>query len=112
MPQLAWSSLILGVVFIVLGIPLAKRRVAPNGTYGFRTQKTTGDPAIWYEANAYAGRAIVAAGAATLIFSLLLGYGLRHFSLSNGEQLAASLAVEAGPLLLAMIASFRYLARL
>lgn len=45
-----------GLLLIGLAIPLIRRRVKPNPWYGFRTAKTMSSEAIWYEANAYAGR--------------------------------------------------------
>lgn len=112
MPKLAISSLVLGVVLVALGIPLVLRKVAPNGTYGFRTIKTMSDSRIWYEANAYSGKAIVWAGVATSFLSFVFWYVLKHFLLTNGQQLLASVVIEVGPLLVGMMASFRYVSRL
>jgi len=41
------------------GIPLMRRKIAPNYSYGFRTQVTMTDPEIWYRVNEYFGRLMV-----------------------------------------------------
>jgi hypothetical protein len=43
-----------------LAIPLILRRVPRNAFYGFRTCATVADDFVWYEANAYFGRRLVA----------------------------------------------------
>ena len=59
------------VVYAIVGIPLIFRLVPPNGIYGFRITGT-GNPAIWYPANAFMGWALVAAAvcAAGLLVAL------------------------------------------
>ena len=52
-----------GVLFVGLGVPLVRRRVKPNALYGLRTAATLADEAVWYEANAAAGRDLVVLGA-------------------------------------------------
>ena len=55
-------------------VPLALRLVPPNSIYGFRTRFTRSDPRVWYDANAFVGRLMVAASiasAATLLWSPL-----------------------------------------
>jgi hypothetical protein len=55
-----------GVLLMGLGVPLARRRIAPNGLYGLRCRETLSDAAVWYEANAVQGRGHVALGAGLL----------------------------------------------
>ena len=45
-----------GLTLAALGHPLAQRRVARNGFYGFRSPATLSDDVVWYEVNARAGR--------------------------------------------------------
>jgi len=52
-----------GIVLILLGWPLARRRVRPNGFYGLRTPATFADEQVWYEANALCGRDVMVLGA-------------------------------------------------
>ena len=58
---------LMGVMFVGIGIPLARQRVRPNVWYGFRTPKTLSDPHIWYSANRVAGIDLVVAGAVLAI---------------------------------------------
>ncbi|HEY2165325.1 MAG TPA: SdpI family protein [Gemmatimonadaceae bacterium] len=57
---------IVGIVFISLGLPLARRRVPPNRAYGVRFAATLADESIWYDVNERSGRDLVVLGA-TLI---------------------------------------------
>ncbi len=63
---------VVGVIFTCLGWPLAKRRVKPNGTYGFRTPKTLSNPSLWYATNETTGKGFVIAGIAIALTSLAL----------------------------------------
>jgi hypothetical protein len=60
----------LGVLLIVLGWPLATRRVRLNRWYGLRVPATFADPQIWYDANAAAGRDMMLLGAAIVVIAL------------------------------------------
>jgi len=68
-----------GTLFILLGFPLARRRVRPNGLYGLRTPATFVHEQVWYEANAVSGRDLMALGAMLIVLSLGLPYVL-HLS--------------------------------
>lgn len=61
-----------GVLLIVLGVPLLRRRVRPNPLYGLRSRAALADEAVWYEANARLGFSQVVLGAGLL----LLAWGL------------------------------------
>jgi len=62
----------LGTLFIGLGLPLALRRVGPNGWYGLRTPATMANEEVWYEANAISGRDFVALGSGLLVLVIVL----------------------------------------
>jgi hypothetical protein len=49
-------AFIVAAVFTALGVPLARRRIPPNGWYGLRIAATLSDEDVWYEMNARAGR--------------------------------------------------------
>jgi SdpI/YfhL protein family len=53
---------LIGLASLVLGWPLARRRVPPNRWYGVRLSATMANPAIWYEANAVCGDELVRLG--------------------------------------------------
>ncbi len=106
------SAVGIGVVLIVLGVPLAIGRVAPNSVYGYRTAKTLGNAAVWYPANRYCGRAMVYAGVATVVLALGALELARAEGMSNGAVIASGLLIELVPLFLALVQSFRFVARL
>jgi uncharacterized membrane protein len=62
----------LGLMLVVLGWPLARRRVGPNRWYGLRVPATFADEQVWYDANAVAGRDLIALGALLVILALTL----------------------------------------
>ena len=62
---------LIGLASLVLGWPLARRRVPPNRWYGLRVAATLANPAIWYEANAVCGDDLVRLGA--VLFTVALG---------------------------------------
>ena len=63
--------LLTGLLFVLLSIPMIKRRVKPNAWYGFRIPETTDNPEIWYPANVYAGKGLRISGLLTMIASLI-----------------------------------------
>jgi uncharacterized membrane protein len=60
------------LIIIGLAIPMLRRMVPPNNYYGFRVPATFADKWVWYEANARAGRDMVAFGIIHLATTLLL----------------------------------------
>jgi membrane protein implicated in regulation of membrane protease activity len=63
---------LLGLILVLLGWPLARRRVRPNRWYGLRVPATFADEWVWYEANAVAGRDMVLLGAVLVALALAL----------------------------------------
>ena len=61
-----------GVLLMALAVPLMRRRVPPNATYGLRVRATLADRTVWYEANAASGRDLFALGAALLVAALVV----------------------------------------
>jgi len=83
------------LLLVVLGIPLARRRVKPNAAYGVRFAATMADDSVWYDVNARGGRDLIVIGV-----SYLVALSLAYFT-------ATSWSLEArivGPLALLMIA--------
>ncbi|MGI9471059.1 MAG: SdpI family protein [Rubripirellula sp.] len=58
------------VAYLLLGLPLALERVAPNPWYGFRTPLTVSTLAIWYRVNRITGWWMIATGLITLPIAL------------------------------------------
>ena len=69
-PYVAFPAI--GALSILVGWPLATRRVPPNRWYGVRVPATMSDRAIWYQANAVTGLDLFRAGLALLGVSLAL----------------------------------------
>lgn len=63
---------VISAVIILVGWPLATRRVPPNQWYGVRVPATMSDRAIWYEANAVTGLDLFRLGLVLLAASLVL----------------------------------------
>jgi hypothetical protein len=62
---------LVGVVFVVLGVPLARRRIKRNSWYGYRIRITLKDEAIWYPVNERGGRHLVVLGSSLIVVGLL-----------------------------------------
>jgi len=75
-------SLVMGWFFIALAIPLIWRKVPPNHWYGLRVPATLADERVWYEANARAGRELLALGVLIIALGALLYFVTMPFWLS------------------------------
>jgi uncharacterized membrane protein len=97
-----------GLLLVGVSVPLIQRRVRPDLIYGFRTPKTLSDENVWYEANAYSGRMLLRAGAASTVAALMfffvpgIGNNLPAYSIACTLALLVSLFA-------AVFSSFRYL---
>ena len=83
---------LLGILFVALAWPLANRRIPPNRWYGLRVPATFADETVWYDANAVAGRDMVALGTVGTVIALMLPH-LVHL---RSEIYAAILAAVFG----------------
>jgi len=92
------------IVTAVTSLPLALRLVPPNCVYGFRTRFTRSSREVWFDANAFAGRAMLAASVASAF--LLLVEPVR---LGSGWGPAAIVFV---PMAIATLAAWVYLRHL
>jgi hypothetical protein len=66
--QLVFSGI--AVLSVVVGLPLARRRIPRNRWYGLRIPATFADDHVWYEANAVTGRDLIVLGGVLLLASL------------------------------------------
>jgi uncharacterized membrane protein len=92
-------------VFAAISIPLVLRKIPRNIVYGFRTRTTLSDDFIWYEANAYFGRALLIASGVSAAAILLVWASARF---SPDHFLLISIVILVGPSLAATIATFRF----
>jgi uncharacterized membrane protein len=65
------------LLLVILGWPLAARRVRPNGWYGLRVPATFADDRVWYDANAMAGRDRMTLGGVISLVTLVLPHVVR-----------------------------------
>jgi len=101
----------IALVFCVHGALLAGRRIPPNRITGLRTEKTLGSPDVWYPANAYAGRCLIAAGIVQLVLVVAL-YFIPSVRASGLGYVYTVLGVMVTTLLISLTLSFRYLSKL
>lgn len=107
---------ITGVAFIVIGLPLALKKVKPNWFYGFRISYTLKDEEIWYAVNAQGGKDFIFVGCVLLIIGIVSAFYIGNpqiqraflklmlvimfagiaFSVARGYTLARQLAKEKG----------------
>ena len=61
-----------GLIVAAVAVPLWRRQVPPNGTYGLRVPATLEDEWVWYEANARAAKGLVAVGLVVAVAAVVL----------------------------------------
>lgn len=98
-----------GLIISGLSIPLILGKVAPNGLYGVRTEKTLSSPEAWYAGNAFGGKALLAAGIITILIGVLIPILHERFGLSNGAVQILGVLGELGPIVIALIVTMFYL---
>jgi uncharacterized membrane protein len=102
------TLLALGALFVVVALPLWRRRVPPNRTYGFRTPLTVSNPEVWYATNEVAGRDLVLAGA----FIMGMGALWSLFAVGSApEQVPFFVTAVAVPVLVAVLHTFWWASR-
>ncbi len=99
------DCLVTGIIIAGVSLPLVFRKIPPNGFYGFRTPRTVSDQNIWYQANWFAGWALLLAALVIEIIASVIPRGGLH------DQ-GAGLSVIMVPVAIAVAASFGYLSRI
>jgi uncharacterized membrane protein len=92
-----WMALLM----IAVAVPMAMRKVPPNGFYGFRTPKTMGDSRVWYDANQKAGINMIVAGVLALVV-----WGVLRMMVGMGRANFIGFPVLMGLLLVSVVVSF------
>ncbi len=95
-----------GLLFLGISVPLIRRRVPPNGWYGFRVPKTLNSPNIWYPVNEYSGRQMYRTGLLLVVvaFALSVVPGMQI-----GTYVGINSVVMIGDLVRGFLLTFRYL---
>jgi uncharacterized membrane protein len=90
----------LSVLLVLVSLPLLFRRIPPNAFYGLRVPATYADEWVWYEANALAGRDMVALGVLLAVLALVLPvFGLQ----GDTPKLVWAAVAAVGSLVLTMV---------
>ena len=97
--------LLLGLLCIGLGIPLALGKVKPNSFYGFRVAKTMDDEAVWYKVNGFTGKAFIWCGLVILVLAFTVLWLSGVLNLSRVAVQVLSAAIVMVPLAIAVVVS-------
>lgn len=101
---------IVGVIYIGVGIPLLLGRIPPNAWYGCRTQKTLSSEEIWYSVNRVTGRYMIISGIAVILSAF--GVFIFRGSLGPNDGAMILLAVLVLSVFLMVVESLRAQPRL
>lgn len=78
-----------GLIFAIVGLPLARGAVAPNTLYGYRTRATLRNQELWYTVNALSGKHLVVTGAMLIALGVIGLGALNDPDQQKGIVLAA-----------------------
>lgn len=95
------------LLFCLISIPLIQRKISRNGLYGFRTTKSLSSDQIWYDVNAYFGKAFLISNLTTAIAMIVL-YSIRQ-QLPLEYFMQFSTATLIIPSVIAVVFTFIYL---
>ncbi len=111
--ELMPAAMLLGLVLILISIPLVRNAIGPNRFYGFRTRKTRSSPEIWYKANKYCAKELIAAGMVIMMLAIVtMLIHLRITMFTTVQAMALFIMVTAIPLIIAVLRSLLYLKKL
>jgi SdpI/YfhL protein family len=97
-------------IFMIVSIPLVLGLIPPNRFYGVRTSETRDDGRLWLSGNRFGGAAILLSSAVYLLVAQWLPYhptAPDHLAVGIAHLLAF-----AGPQVIGLLATRRYLRRL
>lgn len=106
-------AILVGLLLISISIPLIHKAIGPNWFHGFRTRKTLSNPEIWYKANKYMGKELVAAGIVIIMLAVIaMAVHLRIIMFTAIQANALFILVLLVPLVMAILRSVSYLKKL
>ncbi|MFI4913347.1 MAG: SdpI family protein [Sedimentisphaeraceae bacterium JB056] len=73
-PVICWIFLGMGILFIIIALPLALKKIGPNNWYGFRTKKAMSSLDAWYALNSITGKGIAIVGIVQIIINIISIY--------------------------------------
>ena len=108
-PVICWLFLGMGILFIIIGLPLALKKVGPNHWYGFRTKKAMSSLEMWYELNRLTGKGMAIVGvvlAIINIIALLFIYAEKWNPELSIVLLISNIAITDGGLIATIVVAF------
>lgn len=93
------------VLASLYAIPLVFGWVGPNPAYGFRNQRTLGNPQLWYQANRIAGMYIMVA----MVVCVAVEFAIPALHRGPASHIAAPLVQISGLIIANAITTFRIL---
>lgn len=85
-----------GVLFVLLSIPLAAKKIPMNRYYGFRLSKARESEQNWYEINRYGGRQMIQWS----LLLILIGALYFTFPIDTSRSESASTLLAVAPILI------------
>jgi hypothetical protein len=111
--KLMSAAMLAGLLMILISLPLLYNAIGPNWLYGFRTRKTLSNPDIWYKANKYMAKELIAAGIVIILLAIItLLIHLKITMFTTIQAVALFLMVIDVPLAIAVLRSALYLRKL
>lgn len=105
---LAGSNIFLGILMSGMSFPFLAKRVLPNSSFGFRTEKTLSSTEIWYAANIFAAQATLWVASVMIISGVLLILWCRSGKYSNLLLVKLGLVFEILPLVFLIVTLYMY----
>ena len=95
------TNILCGVIFILVSLPLVKKKVPMNRYYGFRIAKAFVSDDNWYKINSYGGRQFIRWAIALIMIGIL------YFivPLENPDTPILNLVVAMLPMIICVIAA-------
>lgn len=105
---LAGSVVFLGILMGGMAFPFLAKRVSPNSTFGFRTAKTLSNPEIWYTANIFMAKAMLAVAVVMISLGVLIILWCKVGKYPNLMLAKIGLVAEVAPLVLLLLVLYIY----
>ncbi|MGD2093562.1 MAG: SdpI family protein [Phycisphaerales bacterium] len=96
---LAFTNLSSGIILIFLSIPLYKKKIKMNKTYGFRLSKAFQSDENWFNINAYGAKQMIIWS----IIMILFGIAILFIPIPEKPNTVLALTLSVGPLILAVL---------
>jgi hypothetical protein len=96
---LAFTNLSSGIILIFLSIPLYRKKIKMNKTYGFRLSKAFQSDENWFNINAYGAKQMIIWS----IIMILFGIAILFIPIPEKPNIVLALTLSVGPLILGVL---------